>query len=353
VSFPRPTSTASPAHIPRSLHLALFVTGVLWLLAAHAIALRAADGIATRFNIAAAENLIGDLFLLFLLLVGFTTLNWIGARQGSVRQANALPRRPTVVQEWSRGAFIGWAAMLVAVLPMMLLGSLHPQFSWSASAFGAILLSLVSLAVAALANEVAFRGFLFRRLIDAVGPTAATLLLSGLYALLGSLRPNATGLSFLITIIAGILFSLAYLRTRALWLGWGLHFAWAAATAVLFGLPVGGMVSYGSIVQTAVSGPTWFTGGAYGPEAAFFTGIVLLVAMAVVYRVTRDYAWNYTQPLIIPAGYPMDIPPPAAHTAMEQETAAKAPTLIQIAPASGNGNGSPSQPDPSEPAHHG
>jgi hypothetical protein len=235
---------------------------------------------------------------------------------------------------------------------MMFFGSLHPQFSWTPSAFGAILLSLASLALAALANEVAFRGFLFRRLIDAVGPTAATLLLSGLYALLGSLRPNATGLSFLITLIAGVLFSLAYLRTHALWLGWGLHFAWAAATAVLFGLPVGGMVNYGSIVQTTVSGPAWFTGGAYGPEAAFFTGIVLLVAMAVVYRATRDYAWNYTQPVIIPGGYPMDIQPTSAHTAMEQAEATSQP-LVQIAPAPSAGNGSQPQSDSSEPAHRG
>jgi hypothetical protein len=333
------------------LHLALFITGLLWLLAAHAVAVRAADGIATRFNLGAAQPLIGDLFLLFLLLLGFTTLNWIGTKQGSVRYANALPRRATAVQEWSRGALIGWAALLVAVLPMMLLGSLHPQFAWSPSAFGAIVLSLISLAVVALATEVAFRGFLFRRLIDTIGPTAATLLLSGIYALLGSLRPNATGLSFLITLIAGVLFSLAYLRTHALWLSWGLHFAWAAATAVIFGLPVGGIASYGSIIQTTVSGPAWFTGGAYGPEAAFFTGIVLLVTMAVVYHVTHDYAWNYTQPVIIPAGYPMDVPPPPAHTAMEQAEATSQP-LVQIAPAPAAANGSQPQSDSSEPAHH-
>ena len=103
--------------------------------------------------------------------------------------------------------------------------------------------------------------------------------------------------------------------------------------------------------KSTASGPAWLTGGAYGPEAAFFTGVVLLVALAIVYGITRDYAWNYTQPVIIPGRYPMAVPPPSAHAAMEQEAAAKAPTLIQIAPASGSG--SPPQPDPSEPAHHG
>lgn len=347
------SSSVTPSPVPRSLHLALFLTGIVWLLAARAVALRAADGIANRFNLGMGQALLGDLFLLFLLLTGFTALNWIGLRQGSVRAANGLPQRPTAVHEWTRGALIGWAALLVALLPMMLLGVLHPQFSLTASAFGATVLSLIALAVAALGSEVAFRGFLFRQLIDSIGPTAATLLFAGFYAVAGSLRPNATGLSFLITLVAGVLFSIAYLRTHALWLGWGLHFAWAAATAVLFGLPIGGMANYGSVVQTAASGPQWLSGGPYGPEAAFFTGVVLLAAMAVVYRVTRDYAWNYTQPVIIPGGYPMDVPPPSAHAAMEKEAAAKTPTLVQILPATPSGDGAQRPSDSSEPAHRG
>lgn len=343
---------ATPSRTSRPLHLALFITGFLWLLASHASALTAAAGISTRFNWGAADALLGNLFLLFLLLVGFTTLNWIATKRGSVRQANALPRRATVGQEWLRGALIGWAALLIAVLPMMLAGALHPQFSWSGSAFGAVILSLISLAITALVSEVAFRGFLFRHLIDTVGPSAATLLLSAIYALLASLRPNATGLSFFITFIAGILFSLAYLRTHALWFGWGLHFTWAAATAVLFGLPAGGLANYASIIQTSASGPSWFTGGAYGPDAAFFTGIVFILAMAVVHRATRDYAWNYTHPAIIPGGYPMDVPPPAAHTAMENEAAARPQPLVQISPTPSNTNGAQppatSAPPPSE-----
>jgi hypothetical protein len=138
--------------------------------------------------------------------------------------------------------------------------------------------------------------------------------------------------------IAGVLFSVAYLRTHALWLGWGMHFAWAAVTAVVLGLPVGGLASYSTVVQTDTNGPLWLTGGAFGPDGALFTAIVLFVAMAAVYRATRNYAWNYTHPEIVPGGYPMDVPPPPAHTAMEQAEAAKTATLVQIAPApSSNG----------------
>ena len=349
------SSPAIPApipapRIPRSLHLALFVTGVLWLLASHAIAFRAGEGIAARFAWSgSAQDLLVNLVLLFLLLVGFTCLNWVGTRQGSVRQANALPLRATAGEEWTRGVVIGWAAAVIAVIPMVIAGALHPEFLWAGPAWEGTLLSVLTLAVAALASEVAFRGFLFRRLIDAVGPTAATLLLAGIYALIGSMSPNATGLSFIIMIIAGVLFAMAYLRTHALWLGWGLHFAWAAAIAVIFGLPVAGVASYSSVVQTDTSGPVWLTGGVYGPDGALFTAIVFVVVMVVVYRATRTYAWNYTHPVLVPGGYPMDVPPPPAHTAMEQQ-AATAPPLVQIAPAASS-NGA-ERPSTSEPTPH-
>lgn len=338
----------------RSFQLALFFAGLLWLLASQATAYRAASGIAARLRWSTVgQEFLTNLFLLFLLLLGFTTLNWIATRQGSVRLANALPARKTSPEEWSRGVVIGWTAALLAVIPAVLAGGLHPQFLWTASSVATTLLSVIAIAIAALASEIAFRGFLFRRLIDAVGPTAATILLSVIYAVVGGLRPNASGLSFIVMLIAGVLFSIAYLRTHALWLGWGLHFAWLAVAALVLGLPVGGDAAYAGVVQSDVSGPQWLTGGAYGLEAALFTAVVFFIAMAVVYRATRNYAWNYTHPVIVPAGYPMDVPPPPAHTAMENEAAAKAPALVQIAPAPAAANGSQPQSDSSEATHHG
>lgn len=325
-------SPSTQFSIPRSLQLALFVTGVLWLLAAHALALRAAEGILNRIGSDVSHVLLAEAFYLFLLLLGFTALNWIATRQGSVRQANALPRRSTASREWGVGAAIGWMALLAALLPMMLVGALHPLFLWSGSSIGTALLSLLALAVGTLATEVAFRGFVFRRLIGAVGPVFATLALSLIYAILAGLAPNATAVSFIVAFVAGVLFSLAFLRTHALWLGWGMHFAWAASTALLFGLPVGGVVSYAGVVQTEATGPDWLTGGAFGPDGALFTIVALLLAMLILYRATRDYAWNYTHETIVPGGYPLDVKPPAAHTAMEEAAAARPAPLVQIAP---------------------
>jgi uncharacterized protein len=323
-------STQPQRPLPRPMQFVLFVTGLLWLLASHSVADHAAQGIANRLNFAPIELLLSEVFCLFLLLVGFTTLHWISTRTGDIRENNALPKRATARRERQQGIALGWTMLLVAVLPMVLVGDLHPQFWFVPRAWGLALLSLMALAAGALVLEVAFRGYIYIRLIAAIGPVLATILLSLIYAVLSGFHPNATGLSVFVTFLFGILLSLAYLRTHALWLGWGLHFAWNAVAGVILGLPVAGLATYTSFVATDSSGTTWFTGGAYGPEGALFTIIVLAIGMAVLYRMTRDYAWEYTHTPIIPAGYPMTVAPPPAHTAMEESTAARPAPLVQI-----------------------
>jgi len=317
-----------PIPVPRSMQFALFLTGLLWLLASLSAAAHAAQGIADRLNLPLFQPLLQEAFFLFLLLAGYAALSWIATRSGSLRITNALPTRPTAAREWQIGVALGWTMILVAVIPMVFAGDLHPQFWLAPRAWGVAILSLLTLCLATLALEVAFRGFLYRRLIAAIGPTMATILLSAIYAVFSSFRPNSTTFSVFVAFLLGLLFSMAYLRTHALWLGWGLHFAWDAAMGALLGLPIAGIATFNTVIDTNSSGALWLTGGAYGPEGAGFTAVVLLVAMAVLYRLTRNYAWQYTHAPIVSAGYAMDIAPPAAHTAMEQ-AAAPAP-LVQI-----------------------
>ncbi len=321
----------------RTLQFALFLTSAAWFLAADTVAAHAARGLSERFGLDAARPLLTWAFLLFLLAVGFSILQAIAKRGSSLREVLGLPKRPTAGSEWVLGAALGWGLVVLAVLPMAVAGTLHVQFWTQPRAFGLLLLNLVTLAVAALAEEVAFRGYSYRRLIEATGPVAATILMSLLFGLGHVLNPGATWASTLVTILAGVLLSVAWLRTHGLWLGWGLHFAWNASMGILFGLPVSGITDFASIVQTRAFGRLWLTGGDYGPEGAGITVIVLLIGIAVLVRVTRNYAWHYTYVPIVAAGYPMEPPPPAAHVAMEQmaeQTQAAAPvTLVQILPS--------------------
>ena len=318
-----------PEGIPRALEFALFLVAMVWALAATAIASRAAQGITLRFNLLAAEPLLEALFLLFLAVLGFRALDWVATRGVHSEQVLALPRRSTRTAEWASGAALGWALALATALPILLTLNLHSHLSWH---LAPVLLALPTLLAGALAEEVIFRGYPFERLARALGQTVATLLLSLLFAVfLFSATSGSHGLLALAgEVLFGVLLSMAWLRTHALWTGWGLHFAYRFITAVLLGLPIAGRADFGSIAETYTTGPRWLTGGNFGPDAALLTLPVLLLGMAVLYRITRNWAWAYTHAPIVAGGYEVEIPPPAAHTAMERTAAP--PPLVQILP---------------------
>jgi hypothetical protein len=230
------------------------------------------------------------------------------------------------------GAAIGWGLCLAAVLPVLISGNLHGELRWQGGSAGALAMALATLLIAALAEEVIFRGYAFRRLIGAVGPGWATAIISLAFGvfLVEANPPSHFLIAVLDGALLGMLLAMAWMRTHALWVGWGLHFAYRAVAAVVLGLPIAGRGEFGSLSDTFVSGPRWLSGGAFGLDAALLTAVVMLGGMIVLYRVTRDYAWQYTHAPIIAAGYEVTVAPPAAHVAMEK--AAAPPPLVQILP---------------------
>jgi membrane protease YdiL (CAAX protease family) len=323
--------STQPDRTSRTLQFALFGTSMAWFISSDILAGRAARGLSQHFDFAAGRFLLASIFLLFLLVLGFSLLNTIARQYPSLRDVIGLPKRPTSLKEWAIGAAIGWGIVVLAILPMTLAGALHVHLWTDSRAFWLIILNLLTLAVAALAEEAAFRGYPFRCLIQAIGPVAATIVTSLLFGLGHMLHNDATWTSVLITMLSGILFSVAWLRTHGLWLPWGLHFAWNASMGIVFGLPVSGITDFSTVVRTRAIGRIWLTGGDYGPEGALFTIIAIVVGIIVLIRLTRDYSWHYTYTPIVAAGYPMDAPPPAAHTAMEQQ--ARPASLVQILPS--------------------
>ncbi len=322
--------TSSTPRLPRTVEFALFGTSVVWLIAAQTIASSAARGLSVRFNLADEQMLLTSALFLFLLALGFGVLQVISGRPRQLREILGLPGRATAREEWGIGAAIGWGAVVLAVIPMAIFGSLRVHFFTDPHSFLLVLINLATLLVAALAEEVGFRGFGYRRLIDAIGPVTATLVISAIFGIAHIFNPEANWISVLITMLAGILLSVAWLRTHGLWLGWGLHFAWNASMGVLFGLPVSGITEFSTVIRTHALGHLWITGGAYGPEAAFFTLAALTIAIIAAFMLTRDYSWNYTHPPIISGGYALDVAPPAAHAAMEAEAQARPAPLVQI-----------------------
>jgi membrane protease YdiL (CAAX protease family) len=300
------------------------------------MATRAARGISERFDWMTLQPIFTGLFTLFLAVIGFRGLHWLLTRDGNLVNALPLPLRDGFPREWAVGAAVGWGLALVVVLPAMLSGNLSVRLVLERSTVPALFIGVATLLVVTLVEEVVVRGYLLPRLKGVIGTTLATLALSTIYGI--SVVPsdilNSEHGPVLGCTLLGILFAMAYLRTHAVWLPWGLHFAYRAVIGIVFGLPVLGDSQYSSIVDGYATGPYWLTGGTFGLDAAFLTRIAFLAAMIVLYIATRDYAWNYTHPPIVAAGYEVNVPPPAAHVAMERETTAVSPPpLVQILPA--------------------
>lgn len=283
--------------------LAWFLVAAVYYVLAKSIAGTAANGLSSGDWFEFANRSI----LLFLLLIGFAAMGYIGQHQRRPINEMGLARRLGWRREFALGSAIGWAGVTACVLMIFIFGGIVVTFYTGWRQFALLPLDIAILLIASLAEEVAFRGYPFQRLIEATNPFIATLLLSFLFALIHLNNPSASTASTLVTMFAGWLLSIAYLRTRALWVGWGIHFAWNASMAVLFGLPLSGLTQFSPIISSTAIGPTWLTGFDYGPEGSAIAAVVILALIIVTFYATRDLKHRYAQPVIVAAGIPVDI----------------------------------------------
>lgn len=145
----------------------------------------------------------------------------------------------------------------------------------------------------AVGEEIVFRGVVFRRLEDSLGTTLALLISAVLFGLVHAGNRGATWVSTLAIVLeSGVLLGLAYAATRSLWLPIGLHFGWNFTEGGIFGAAVSGGQNTGLIIAP-LSGTSWTTGGAFGPEASVAALIVSLCAStALAWYVVRIGAWR-------------------------------------------------------------
>jgi len=198
--------------------------------------------------------------------------------------AQGLPRTRGWLKQFILGCVMGGGLMLLAIAPIHFWGTLrtHLLMTWNKLPnLGAVFLMLLC---GALAEELVFRGYPFQHLERALGPVRAVLVFSILYGLLHLLNPFANRWGIANSILIGILLSLAYLRTRALWLPWGIHFAWNATLGLLFGLPVSGIRVLNLWTYTDAFGPNWLTGGQYGVEASVTGTAVIVFGILLVWK---------------------------------------------------------------------
>ncbi len=149
-------------------------------------------------------------------------------------------------------------------------------------------------------EEVLFRGYLFQTFVEGTNKVIATVLLSLLFAVAHGNNPNVSLFGLINVGLAGIWLSIAYFKTKALWLPIGLHISWNFTQGFVYAYPVSGTTSTGTQIGTAVvSGPEWLTGGSFGPEGGALATLMLIAGTLLIvfwkWVSASDTAWSYEQ----------------------------------------------------------
>jgi membrane protease YdiL (CAAX protease family) len=219
-------------------------------------------------------------------LAGVVLVRWLDHRRaGAIGIAWG---RGTALQS-AIGLAIGIGAIVCGVVALVLLGFVRYSAEPGTVADWALTLlaHLGIFAVAAYAEEALFRGYPYQVLVRALGAVPATLLLSAGFAFAHARNPNVGTFALINIFLAGVLLSVAYLRTLSLWFATAVHLGWNWGMASLLDLPVSGLSAFETpLYEPAVSGPAWVTGAAFGPEGGLIGTLAFGAALLVTLRLT-------------------------------------------------------------------
>jgi membrane protease YdiL (CAAX protease family) len=270
--------------------LLLFAAAFTGLFVMFVVGLRVFYVAATRFlpSIPYADFLSN--FVFRVALISFA----LGAGYLCVRFLEGLPFRSLgigfhrgFIRDFVLGSVIGGVSVTIGVMTAFGMGGL--RFSLNTVSAAGVAKSVIGAGilffVAALAEEAMFRGYPIQTLTRAKLAWFGVLLTSVPFGLGHLWNPNVIpGVTLANTILAGVWFGVAYLKTRSLWFPWGLHLAWNFVLGALFGLPVSGLMLVSQpLLRGEDIGPQWLTGGSYGIEGGVAATIALTVSTLVIW----------------------------------------------------------------------
>ena len=200
----------------------------------------------------------------------------VGMGRGAVR-----------VRGMVRGWVVGFSANGFTCVVLLSAGLLHfvaapTDGSWLGAAFRITLV----LVPAALAEEVIVRGYLLTVIRDSIGVRGAVMLTSVLFGVLHLRNPGATVSSVLVVIVAGVLLATVRIVTDSVYAAGMAHLAWNWTMAVPFHALVSGIRFEAPGYRAVTQGPSWLSGGEWGPEGG------LVAALGI----TLGWVWVYTRP---------------------------------------------------------
>ncbi|MBC8515249.1 CPBP family intramembrane metalloprotease [bacterium] len=221
----------------------------------------------------------GSLLLLTVLL-SESAFRWLDG-EGTLGLLPTLQK----IKEGFKGVLWGGGSLLLSALPALLLGAISPgdglaeRLASSFTLTGAFLL----FTIAALMEEVVFRGYVFRTLAKGITIWGAMAISAFLFsfvhwAQVAGNPPVLFGLFATNVLLAGWWMGRLYIRTGNLWMAWWAHMAWNYTQGTVLGVAVSGTGIGSGDRASTLSGLVLLTGGDIGIEASI-PGLFVLIAL--------------------------------------------------------------------------
>ena len=219
--------------------------------------------------------------------IGATIITWLAFREDTGLVDPHAPRR------FGEGFVVGGLALVVCCVVPVVVGATSLRLTSRPPCASVVsgLIQLCTLAPAGLGEELLLRGLGLQALRRGFGDGAAVVLSSLAFGALHLFNPGATWVAALLVALVGAWFGALMIRTGSVWMPMGVHVAWNFFEGFVFGQPVSGNTPGTSLFVAGPAAPPGFwSGGAFGPEAAGWTAIVLTAGLLVTLRFPRRSA---------------------------------------------------------------
>ena len=176
----------------------------------------------------------------------------------------------------------------------------------------AILLPVLLNLLVGIVEELVFRGYLLLNLAEGFNGRyfsphrsviIAWLFTSVIFGVAHGFLPNATVVSTINIVLAGIWLGLVFVLTGSLAASIGAHITWNLFQGYVFGFPVSGGRDFStSVIAIQQGGPDLWTGGAFGPEGGLLglLGFVFGILLMAVWVRRRYDRWAVHSALAYP-----------------------------------------------------
>ena len=203
------------------------------------------------------------------------------------------------LKEYGNEAGIGFftAVFLLGLGTLILIVTHHLTINGTKFDFKPFGLQLILMILVGFAEEVMFRGYVLRNLMQSVNKWVALLISALLFSLVHLGNPDITVIAVVNVFLAGLLLGINYVYTKNLWFSIVLHFTWNFMQGAVLGYDVSGFKLPGIFTQT-LFGPVYITGGEFGFEGSIVCSALLLVAAVVFYVVFEKRYITDAKPVV-------------------------------------------------------